>query len=119
MPVMLFKMRQVEEDEADEIRTLLHDENIDFYETNNGRWGLGFAAIWLPDDKHLNQAKAAIDAYQEQRAEQAKAAYAALCLAGEQATLWDKIKTKPIQVLFYALAALVVGLISLLPFIWL
>jgi len=116
---MLFKMRQVEEDEADEIRALLHDANINFYETNNGRWGLGFAAIWLPDDKQLKTAKAAIDAYQIERTTQARADYKALCLAGEQPTMWNKIKAHPVQVLLYALAVLVIALISMLPFVFL
>ncbi|MDQ6989892.1 MAG: DUF6164 family protein [Mariprofundaceae bacterium] len=117
MPVMLFKLRQVEEDEADEIRVLLKEKNINFYETNNGRWGLGFAAIWLHDDAHLNTAQAAIDVYQTQRTEQARAAYAARCLAGEQETVWHKIKASPVQVMLYFMAALVIAALSLLPFV--
>ena len=67
MSVLLFKLRRVEDDEADEIRALLHEHEIDFYETTNGRWGLGYAAIWLHSDEHLERGKALIVDYQKQR----------------------------------------------------
>ena len=36
MAVLIFKLRYVPEDEAHEIRELLGDNNIDFYETTAG-----------------------------------------------------------------------------------
>lgn len=119
MSVMLFRLRNVNEDEADEIRFLLDEHDIDFYETSNGRWGLGFAAIWLTDTLKLEEAKALIATYQKQRFERAREAYALLCLEGKQPTLWKTIKARPFQVLFVCLAVIVVGLFVLVPFVML
>ncbi len=117
MSVMLFKLRGVEEDEADDIRALLEANHIDFYETTNGRWGLGFAAIWLHDETQLEQGKALIQTYQVQRYKDAQAQYAELCAQGEQPTVWKKIKQHPVQVFLVLLAVLIVAMFALLPFI--
>jgi hypothetical protein len=114
---MLFKLRGVEDDEADDIRVLLEAHEIDFYETTNGRWGLGFAAIWLHDETQLEQAKALIHTYQVQRYKDAQAAYTKLCEQGEQPTVWKKIKQNPIQVLLVLLAVLIVAIFVLSPFV--
>jgi len=114
---MLFKLRGVEEDEADEVRALLAEHDVDFYETTNGRWGLGFAAIWLHSDAQFEQGKALIAEYQQQRYVQARADYEALCVKGEQLTLWDMFKLKPWQMLLVLLAVVIVGMFSLSPFL--
>lgn len=119
MSVMLFKLRGVEDDEADEIRDLLGKHGIDFYETSNGRWGLGFAAIWLHDDAQLEEGKALIHSYQVQRHQDAQATYATLCAQGEQPTLWKKVKQNPIQVFLVLLAVLIVAIFALSPFVFL
>lgn len=116
---MLFKLRGVEEDEAEEIRALLTERGIDFYETSNGRWGLGFAAIWLRDDACFEQAKILLDDYQDQRFEQARTAYNQLCLEGGEPTLWHRLKTHPAQVIFVLLAVCMITSFMLLPFLFL
>jgi len=119
MSVMLFKLRGVEDDEADDIRALLQAHDIDFYETTNGRWGLGFAAIWLHDDGLLEEGKALIYTYQVQRYKQAQEIYAELCARGEQPTVWKKVKQNPIQVSLVLLAVLIVAIFVLSPFVML
>jgi hypothetical protein len=119
MSVMLFKLRRVEDDEAGEIRVLLTEHDIDFYETSNGRWGLGYAAIWLHDDEKLEEGKALIVAYQQQRFKLAREAYAQLCLEGNQPTLWKIIKARPLQVIFVLIAVVIVSLFVLTPFLML
>ena len=59
MPVKLFSLRGVPDDEADEIRALLAQHAIDYYETPPGNWGVSMPAIWLPDDSELARAGAA------------------------------------------------------------
>ncbi len=119
MSIMLFKLRNVAEDEADEIRVLLAEHEIEFYETSNGRWGLGFAAIWLTDTLKLEEAKALIATYQKQRLQCAREAYALLCLEGNQPTLLKAIKAKPLQVILAFLAVIVVAMFFLAPFVML
>jgi hypothetical protein len=67
MAELLFKLNGVPEDEAFEVRTLLVEADIDFYETHAGNWGVSLAAIWLKDDSQLLQAKALLEEYQAQR----------------------------------------------------
>ncbi len=119
MSVMLFKLRGVEDDEADEIRALLEAHHIDFYETSNGRWGLGFAAIWLHDNGLLEEGKALIQTYQVQRYKDAQATYAELCAQGEQPTVWKKVKQNPAQIFLVLLAVLIVAIFVLSPFVFL
>jgi len=118
MAVLLFKLRGVEDDEADAIRSLLESENIDFYETTNGRWGLGYAAVWLHDDTHLSHATMLIQSFQFARASSAREAYQALRDAGQAPTFWGKVKQHPMQVLLVLLGILMAAALSMLPFIF-
>lgn len=68
MPVMLFRLNGVPEDEAQEVRALLEAHAIDFYETHGGNWGVSMAAIWLRDDSRLAEAKSLLGDYQRNRA---------------------------------------------------
>ncbi|GAB3112850.1 hypothetical protein G8770_18775 [Aestuariicella hydrocarbonica] len=72
MAELLFKLNGVPDDEAMEVRELLAAANVDYYETTAGNWGVSLAAIWLKDDRQLEQAKALIDSYQEQRLERTR-----------------------------------------------
>jgi len=118
MPVMLFKLRGVDEDEAEEIRALLTEAEVDYYETTNGRWGLGFAAIWLNDETTYDEAKSLIDSYQRQRYLDAREEYEQLRLAGKAPTFWQTFKERPIQVIAIGIAVLFVGLLFLSPFMF-
>jgi len=119
MSILLFKMRGVEEDEAEDIRLLLDEHEIDFYETSNGAWGLGYAAIWLKSDALYDQAKAIIADYQDQRAQLAQQAYQQLCLEGNQPTLWSRFKTQPSSIILTLIALMIVAMFALLPFVFL
>jgi len=116
MPVMLFKLRGVGEEEAEEIRELLTRHEIDFYETTNGRWGLGFAAIWIEDESVFAQAKSLIDQYQINRFKAAREEYEQLRLSGEHQTFWRNFKTNPMQVMLILIAVIIVSLFVLGPF---
>ena len=39
MATLLFRLRHVPDDEADDVRALLEENGIDFYETTPGNWG--------------------------------------------------------------------------------
>ena len=66
MAILLFSLRGVPEDEVDEVRELLTEQNIDFYETSAGNWGMSMPALWLRDDAS-EKARYALNAYQQQR----------------------------------------------------
>ena len=72
MATLVFRLRHVPEDEADDIRSLLTGHDIKYYETNAGNWGISMPGIWLEDGEDVEYAKALIDDYQEERAKSAR-----------------------------------------------
>jgi len=119
MSVQLFKLRNVPDDEAEEIRQLLKENNIEFYETPAGNWGISMPALWLNDaNAHkLDRAKALIETYQEERAVRKRAEYEQLKREGKDRTIFDVIRERPLEVLFYLLIASLVLYFSTKPFL--
>ena len=64
MAKILFRLNGVPDDETNDVRELLTNNAIDFYETSSGNWGVSMPAIWLSDDDQFEKAKALLDAYQ-------------------------------------------------------
>jgi len=117
MAAKLFKLRSVPDDEAEDIRQLLLEHDLSFYETSAGGWGISVPAIWLHDKADLKQAKALIADYQQQRGEQARSTYHKQQQAGEQETMLDRIRQRPVQFVLLLLAVMFVSYVSLAPFI--
>ena len=117
MAELLFKLRSVPDDEAEDIRQLLAEHEIDFYETYAGGWGLSMPGIWLHDETHLVKAKSLIQQYQNERVQNARAAYEQLKEEGRHKTVTDKIVEHPFQFLMLSLAVLFILYISLRPFL--
>ena len=117
MAELLFRLRNVPEDEAEEIRKLLSEHQIDFYETNAGGWGVSMPGIWLHDSSRLGEAKALIDAYQIKRAAEARTAYESLAAEGRQTTVLDNILKQPLRFVLLIAALLFILYISLSPFL--
>ncbi len=65
MAKLLFKLNGVTEEEANFVRERLDEANIDYYETNQGRWGISLAAIWLKNEDDYTDARALLDKIQE------------------------------------------------------
>jgi len=78
MSKQIFRLRNVPDDEAEEIRLLLREHGIEFYETPGGNWGISMPALWLNDENEhrAEEAKALIEEYQEERAVRIRRAYA-------------------------------------------
>jgi len=68
-------LKGVPYDEANEIRDLLNDNSITFYETPHGNHGEDMAAIWLQDNSQLKRAKNLISKYQQERTLKAREKY--------------------------------------------
>jgi hypothetical protein len=106
MAILLFSLRGVPEDEAYEVRELLHTQQIDFYETSAGNWGVSMPAIWLRDDRQLNQARQLLFDYQQQRQISQRQLYLQRKQAGQHKTLATLFKEKPLVISSYFLAML-------------
>jgi hypothetical protein len=117
MAHMLINLRHVPEDEQNEIRGLLDENEIKYYETNAGFWGIGTVAIWLSSDEQLVTAKALLQDYQQERSIRVRAEYEEAKKNGEAHTILSTFKTQPVLfTLYLALIALILGFF-LLPFI--
>ena len=118
MAVLLFRLANVPDDEAEEVRELLREHDIYFYETEAGRWRVGLDAIWLPDGAREAEARALLGDYQQARTEQQRLAYAELDERGEVPGFAQKILAQPIRFLALMIAIIFILALSILPF-WL
>jgi len=117
MPVKLFRLNNVPDDEAEEVRELLTGNEIDFYETSSGIWGISMAAIWLRDEDQYQRAKSLIDEYQNERLATAREEYAQLRMEGKSRTIIDVIRENPVRFVVYLAAISAVIYFSTKPFI--
>ncbi|HEB55352.1 MAG TPA: hypothetical protein ENI98_03405 [Gammaproteobacteria bacterium] len=117
MAILLFKLNAVPDDEVHDIRMLLTDNNIDYYETSAGNWGISLAGIWLRDDHQLEQARSLIDDYQRTRYQQARAEYDLRRAEGRQRTLVAMLRENPLRFLAYLVAISLILYFSIKPFL--
>jgi len=117
MSKLLFRLNQVEDDEAGEVRALLNEAGIEFYETNAGRWRISVAAIWLRYDDDYDQARTLLNEYQQQRSERIQQEYRQLEEKGEHETFWQRAQERPADLILAILAVAVVVGIMVWPFL--
>ncbi|MFM1897578.1 MAG: hypothetical protein RLZZ385_2652 [Pseudomonadota bacterium] len=113
MAVLLFKLRHVPDDEAEEIRDLLTRHGIEFYETSAGIWRISLPGIWLPTADQLPLAQRLLDEFQQQRYLQARQHYESLKAAGRQRTLLSMFRENPLHYGLYCGLIAVVLYLSL------
>ncbi len=101
MAKLFFSLRGVPEDEAEEVRQLLEEHVIDYYETSAGNWGVSMPAIWLKDEAQWEKANELLHLYQQQRAIGQRALYEELKRTGQHRTILDVAKEKPVTLLLY------------------
>ena len=68
MTTLVFRLRNVPDDEADDVRALLDDARLEWYETTAGNWGIAMPGLWVEDPDDAVRARSLIDAYQHARA---------------------------------------------------
>ncbi len=117
MSILIFRLNDVPEDEAADIRDLLHTHGFDFYETDAGRWGISVAAIWLRDESQVEQARRLIDEYQHSRQARVQGEYETLRNSGRHETVLMRIRRDPIRFLLYLGAIAAILYLSLMPFV--
>ena len=111
MAKLLFRMRDVPDDEAEEVRELLTQNEILFFETFAGNWGISMPGLWLVDEQQFDEARALLDEYQEVRSTRVKSQYLKQREQGEIRTFWESFRAEPVRFSVYlGLAALVLFL---------
>jgi hypothetical protein len=102
MARLLFKLAQVPDDEAAEIRALLDEHQIHYYETDAGFFRVGLDAIWLADGAVRQQQN-----------------YAQLVEAGQVPSVWQHFCAQPIRFIAVTAAIIFVAGLTLIPFVML
>lgn len=117
MAVLLFSLRGVPDDEADAIRGLLSNNDITFFETSPGNWGISAPGIWLKDPSEHQRAKALLAEFQQSWTRAQKEKFRQLEEAGDINTVFGRLKKNPLQIIIYIAIALLVLYVSTKPFI--
>ena len=101
MTMMLFSLRGVPEDEATEIREILLANNIDYYETSAGNWGISMPALWINNSEDFEEANKLLNEYHSQRALTQQKIYKQLKREGKTKQWVDVFKEKPLRFCIY------------------
>ena len=117
MAKIIFKLRSVSDDEADDVRQLLNDNHIDFYESPAGNWGISLHALWLHDDDDYQRAKKLIDTYQRERSERVRMERQQQIERGEHETFVQRLLNRPLQVFLVLAFIAFILYVSVMPFL--
>jgi hypothetical protein len=117
MATLLFRLANVTEEEAWEVRRLLDEHGFDTYETHAGFWRLGVDAIWLRDVSQRDAAREVLDRYQAKRQARMQQEHAERIERGQAPTLWQRLRHHPVQMLLVVLAVLAMLALTLVPFL--
>lgn len=97
MSKILFKLRDVPNDEVQEVRELLDNNDIEYYETFGGNWGISLPALWLKKaDQHI-RAQELLDEYQQNRKTRAQQEYEVSRSTEDSSTLRARFIENPLR----------------------
>lgn len=117
MAKLIFKLKSVFDDEADDIKDLLTEHNIDFYESPAGNWGISMHALWLKDETKFDQAKQLINEYQITRSSRIRKEIQQQKEEGEFETFFQRLLNRPMQFIIYTAFILFILYFSIMPFL--
>lgn len=116
MSKLLLNLRNVEDDEVEDVRAMLRTHAIEFYETEPSRWGISFGGIWVTHDDDMPEAKRHMAEYQAQRRIRVREEVAAARRDGTHETFMTVLRNDPMRVVLTVLAILaMLGLVALVP----
>ncbi|GHH51055.1 DUF6164 family protein [[Pseudomonas] boreopolis] len=117
MAKLLMNLRNVPDDEAEDVRRLLREHGVAFYETRPSVFGISAGGIWLQDADTHPRARQLLAEYQRQRSESARAQRQRALEEGTAETFGSLLRRRPLFVLATLLAMLLVASLVLLPFL--
>ena len=101
MAVLFFSLRGVPNDEAEDVRELLQENEIDYYETSAGSFGISMPAIWLYHQEDLEKIQPVFAEYQRQRFITQRTLYQELKKQGEIGGFLQYTLKQPLQFVIY------------------
>jgi len=117
MAKLIFKLKSVSYDEADDIKNLLIENKIEFYESPAGNWEISMHALWLNDEAQYAQAKQLIDEYQVRRSQRIRLETQQKIEQGEHETFIQRLLNKPVQFLITLAIIVFILYFSIMPFL--
>lgn len=115
MAKLLLNLRNVPDDEADDVRAMLDAHRIAFYETRASSWGISAGGIFVTEDADITLARRLMADYQEERGTRARADHAAALRDGTAETFWTVLRAEPARVALTMLAILFLLALVALP----
>ncbi len=112
MPHLIFRLNGVPDDESADVRQLLDDADISYYETTSGRWGVSVAALWVRTDDEYRQARELIGQYQLERTGRVREEY-----ANSKMSFLSALLNNPVESIMIVLAVVFILGLSIYPFV--
>ena len=103
------------DDEADDVRALLDDHDIVYYETSAGFWNISMGGIWVREDAAFAEAKRLMAEYQAQRGARVRGENEAARRDGTAGTFWTVLRDEPVRVLLTVLGIIFALALVVLP----
>jgi len=117
MARLIFKLKSVSDDEAEDIKNLLSENQIEFYESPAGNWEISMNALWLNDEAQYAQAKQLIDEYQVKRSQRIRLETQQKIDLGEHETFSQRLFNKPVQIFIILAIIIFILYFSIMPFL--
>lgn len=117
MSHLLLNLRDVPDDEALEVRLLLEQDSIAFYETEPNRWGISAGAIWVKEDSDVARAEELMASYQLERQSRAQQEFEIAKRDGTAETFWSQMRSEPLRLLMILFGVAIFVALSLWPFL--
>jgi hypothetical protein len=113
MSRLLLNLRDVPDDEADDVRRFLESSGIGYYETRPSLWGISGGGIWIRDDGDVAEAKRLMAEYQRERQARVRAQRVEAERNGTAETFADVLRARPWRVVLTVIViALLLGLMA-------
>ena len=118
MSKLVFKLRNVPIDEAQDIRELLEGNDIAYFETSAGNWGISLPAIWIHESEKFEFTRQLIDKYQIERTQRLRKEYQSSKASGEAKTIWQSFRESPLRFIAFSVIIAVVLTIYMRVFVF-
>jgi len=115
MSKLLLNLRDVPDDEADDVRRFLDSAGIGYYETRPSWWGISAGGIWIRGDGDVAEAKRLMAEYQRERQARVRAERAEAVRNGTAETFVDVLRTQPLRVALTVITIAFVLALMLIP----
>ena len=113
MAKLVFRLRFAPDDEAEDVRQLLDDNDIEWFETSPGNWGISMPGIWIQHNQDFERARSLLDDYQQARQSRIREEYALSRERGEGRTAGQMFRENPLRFISYIVLIGVVLFLSL------